>query len=294
MTASPLGELIVMRIALASQLIAIITLALSAAFPLVAEESSEASQVEEPNDVEQETETDAPEPASESLDQEADLEKPLAPNEEAGEAMINIEDDVLAYEDDDSLSTSPLSLQILGGRKWFSGDDTLFYADQLNFAAEWYALEEFPLKIGPSLNYTKLLSAQEGYNSGQLLEASLRISSFWDFGFVSPFIAMNYVFYSSGSLDYQRERSNRVEKATYDISLSGYDLSAGLQIQAWEQNYLIVETSIANSETYEISGNLGTINIDPNTGDQSREAIHVSKSNTWSFKRLSIGLMFEM
>lgn len=234
-----------------------------------------------------------PDEADTTTQDQMDSSEVLPTDEDASEAMGNIEDDALLYPEEETLSNSPLSIQIAGGKKWYK-DNPIFHADELNFAAEWYILEDFPLKLGPSLSYAKLTNLTDGYNSGQLLEASLRVSSFWDFGLLSPYLAIEYLIYSSGSLDYQKESSGLIEKATYDLTLSGYDLAVGVQIQAWDQNYIIIETSIANSESYKISGNLGRIDIDATTGEQSRQASDVSFSKTWKFQSLVMGILFEL
>ncbi|MFW7379091.1 MAG: hypothetical protein ACOH5I_09820 [Oligoflexus sp.] len=193
---------------------------------------------------------------------------------------------------EETMSDTPLSIQIQGGRKWYK--DHSFDIDSFEFITEWYLFENLPIKVGPTLSYNNLINLNNGVAGGQILEFALRSSFFWDFGIWSPYAAFKYTIISSGSIDMKFQESNTLTRGTLDLDVSGFDLKVGTQIKVARQMYVTLEGSLLNEETIKSSGRLATTSRDEDGTAINRGYINESNSNKEKFQSISLGFLFEL
>lgn len=204
------------------------------------------------------------------------------------EEELDLEDENYATKDlmieDDTLSNSPLSIDVKIGRIWVDGEP--FNAEFIQFTPAWYVLEDLPLKLGPTIRKEHFIDLETGYTAGGLMEIGLQGNFFWDYGFFTPYLSAEYTFLSRGNLTQNKESGGVEEKGTIKLSSSGYELAIGAQVNLIKDSYLIFETVIIGEKRIKKSGEI--VRGVNEVVDAS------SRSTARSYRGVSIGYLIEL
>ena len=137
-------------------------------------------------------------------------------------------------------------------RRWY--DDAPFTLEGLLLTSEW-SFPEIPVRLGPTMRYSKIESLDGYYNDGQLLDFSLRVTTFMDFEHILPYIAVDYTLGGLGTLRANQREGNIEESGTVDFKSTGFDIILGASF-FWSNVGVFFETTAYANHKIDLAGNI--------------------------------------
>ena len=224
-------------------------LSLTLALPLHAQDTEESDQTETEDQAaandEATTEEDTDNNASE-VEANADDGSDNLTDEQAVE-LVSAEQSASSADESDFID-----MNVGLFRRWY--DDAPFTLEGLLLTSEW-SFPEIPVRLGPTMRYSKIESLDGYYNDGQLLDFSLRVTTFMDFEHILPYIAVDYTLGGLGTLRANQREGNIEESGTVDFKSTGFDIILGASF-FWSNVGVFFETTAYANHKIDLAGNI--------------------------------------
>ena len=160
----------------------------------------------------------------------------------------------------------------------------------VQYVTEW-SPSDMPIRFGPSLAVAKFKDVGGFYESGSIFELGLRLSTFYDMKHFLPYLALNYTFFSTGSLKRLTSTASESTDANLDFTNVGGDVIVGLAVIAWEVP-VFLEALLYGSRDTRIEGQSTTF-IRSQENPQINTT-RIEKKKTDTIQSLLLGATFEI
>ena len=174
-------------------------------------------------------------------------------------------------------------------RRWYN--DAPFTLEGLLLSSEW-SIPSLPIRIGPSMRYSQIKSLDNYYSDGQMIDFSLRVTTFADFENILPYISVDYTLGGLGTVRANQRIGNTEESGTVDFKSTGFDLIVGASY-FWSHLGIFFETTVYSEHNVELSGNITQAEVDQN-GDITFNVKQPEDYKKDSYLAFALGLSVEL